>query len=187
MCVAYDGNCFFWRPHCWFFFPWPSVASFGCPVCPSCTCLKPGKGYFFRHISMCLSAFLHHHLPLSRSATHTYQIASLLPIWNEKLPQCLWFHEQPLRSWVMQPESEGEFTWLLPSRQREKGRSQRNSLSSLPPCIPSREVLVAKPTSCCPSSWLGKQDQLQIHLVLMCVFLYLLSRFPLIPIPWVVL
>lgn len=55
-------------------------------------------------------------------------------------------HEQPLRSWIMQPESEGEFTWLLPNRKQEKGRSQRNSPSFLPPCIPSGEVLFAKQT-----------------------------------------
>lgn len=46
----------------------------------------------------------------------------------------------------MQPESEGEFIWLLPNRKQEKGRSQRNSPSFLPLCIPSREVLFAKQT-----------------------------------------
>lgn len=49
----------------------------------------------------------------------------------------------------MQPESEGEFTWLLPSRKQEKGRSQINSPSFLPlaflpekACLPSRKAAV---------------------------------------------
>lgn len=59
----------------------------------------------------------------------------------------------------MQPESEGEFTWLLPSRKQEKGRSQINSPSFLPSSLSSGEGLFAKQKGCCASSWLVKQGQ----------------------------
>lgn len=138
-CVAYDGNSFFWKPHCWFSFLWPSVASFGCLVCPSYLCLKADKRGLFQ-TKLCGS------FGFSWSPSFSAEkIALLLTILDEKLTWCIWFHEQPLRGWIMQAES-GEFTWLLLNRKQEKGRSQRNSPSFLPFCIPSGEVLIAKQT-----------------------------------------
>lgn len=125
-------------------------------LAPSVHHLRAGnqiKGHYFGQNSMCLLAFLDRlHLPLSWSAPDLCWVASLLPILDEKSHWCIWFHKWPLRGWIMQPKSEGECTWLLPSRKQEKGKSQINSPSFLPSCIPSRRVLFAKPTSLLCSS-----------------------------------
>lgn len=137
--MACDGKSLFWKPHCWFSFLWPSVASFGCLVCPSYMCLKADTRGLFQ-TRLCGS------FGFSWSPSFSAEkIAPLLTILDEKLTWCIWFHEQPLRGWIMQAES-GEFTWLLLNRKQEKGRSQRNSPSFLPFCIPSGEVLIAKQT-----------------------------------------
>lgn len=78
------------------------------------------------------------------SAPRPCWVASLLPILDEKSYWCIWFHKQPRRGWIMKPESWREFSWLLPSRKQEKGRSQKNSPSFIPSCISSGEVLFAK-------------------------------------------
>ena len=69
---------------------------------------------------------------------------------------------------------------------RKEGAREIPHPFSLFASLPEKSYLPNR-QACCASSWLGKQDQLQIHLMLIFIFLYLLSLFPLIPIPWVVL
>lgn len=145
-----DGLSFFWRTQCWFFFLSSSMWPLWLP-CLSVMLKIRLKGMILDN-TPCLSASLDHLLfpPFGQRPTLLVSwVASLLPIWDEKSHWCIWFHKRPPRGWIMQPESEGEFTWLWPSRKQEKGRSQINSPSFLPSSLSSGEGLSAKQKAAC--------------------------------------
>lgn len=84
----------------------------------------------------------------------------------------------------MQPESEGEFTWLWPRRKQEKGRSQINSPSFLPSSLSSGEGLSAKQKAAVLPCGLGSRASKQMHHVALgCICLVFTFIFPSLPTP----